>query len=73
MKNDKVVIRASTPKEFNVEIHKVTKFKRENYSNFYELEDDGLYHYKGESSSNLYTEGALLSLSNIEVISFINK
>lgn len=67
-----VVIRATTPKEFDVNIHKVTKFKRNNYESFYGLNDDGSYQYKGVSAeaSIHYSEGALLGLSDVGVVSY---
>jgi len=69
------VIRARIPKEFDINIHKVTIFKRDNYDNIYELNTDGYYQYKGVSAeaSIHYSEGALLGLSNVEVVSYINK
>lgn len=68
-------IRAKTPKEFNPEIHTVTKFSRQNYDKSYTLNSDGYYTYKGVSaeSSISYTEGALLGLSNLEVVEYKNK
>lgn len=63
-------IRANTPKGYDPKIHIVTKFKRENYNGFYVLNLDGYYHYTGTSASALYSEYALLALSNVEVVSF---
>ena len=70
----RVIIRAKTPSDFDANIHKVTKFKRVNYDGYYIPCKDGEYRYNEPSaeSSVSYTEHALLSMSNIEVISFCN-
>jgi len=68
-----VIVRANTPKEFDVTKHRVTKFIRENYKGYYTLNPDGYYTYKGdlsaESSTN-YTEGALLAYSMVTVAEY---
>lgn len=66
------VIRATTPKEYNSDIHTVTKFKRVNYPDYYKLSSDGYYRYQGHSAeaSISYSENALLSLSDLTVIEF---
>jgi hypothetical protein len=68
-----IVIRARTPKGFDVSIHRVLKFKKDNYKSFHELNPDGYYQYRGVSAeaSVHYAEGALLGLSNVEVVSYI--
>ena len=70
-----VVIRATVPKEFDINKHHVTKFKRENYESYYELNKDGYFQYKGISaeSSLHYTEEALLGMSDVEVVSYALK
>lgn len=65
-----VVIRANTPKEFDVTKHIATKFKRDNYDNFYTINLDGYYTYKGESADYIYSEPALLALSNMTVVEY---
>jgi hypothetical protein len=67
-----VVIRANTPKEFNIKKHQVTKFKRKNYKEFYTIDDDGYYTYKDVSAeaSIHYTENALLEMNDITVIDY---
>ena len=68
-------IRAKTPADYDQKIHVVTKFKRENYPSFYERQEDGFYRYQEHSAEGSigYTEGALLALSNVEVVEFKNK
>jgi hypothetical protein len=67
------VIRANTPKEFDVTKHRVTKFTREKHKGHYTPNADGYYTYKGdlsaESSMN-YTEGALLASSMVTVVEY---
>lgn len=69
------VIRANTPKDFNLNIHKVTKFKRDNYQQPYTLDGDGYYTYKGISAeaSVHYTESALLACDDFTVIEFVER
>lgn len=66
-------IRANTPKEFDPLKHKVVKFKRDNWKNYHTLDLDGRYTYKGETADNIYSEGALLSLSYMTVVEYINR
>ena len=63
-------VRATTPNEFDKTKHKVTKFKRKGFDNFHTLDDDGLYTHKGDSADYHYSEGALLALSDVEVIEY---
>lgn len=68
-----VVVRANTPKEFDVTKHRVTKFTRENYKGYYTPNPDGYYTYKGDlsaESSIHYTEGALLAYSTVTVVEY---
>ena len=68
-----VVVRANTPKEFDVTKHRVAKFKRENYKGYYTPNLDGYYTYKGDlsaESSIRYTEGALLAISMVTVVEY---
>ena len=66
----KTIVRAKTPKDFNPEIHTATKFKKDNYSGNYTLNKDNLFQYNGVNADNLYTEEALLALSNINVVEY---
>jgi hypothetical protein len=66
-----VVIRAKTPKEFDYRKHKVIKFKRDYDNNFYTINLDGYYTYKGERADYIYDEAALLGLSNMTVVEYI--
>ena len=68
-----VVVRAKTPKEFDVTKHRVTKFTRENYKGYYTLNLDGYYTYKGEPSAESsihYTEDALLAYDRVTVVEY---
>jgi len=68
-----VVVRANTPKEFDVTKHRVTKFTRENYKGYYTPNSDGYYTYKGDlsaESSIHYTQGALLAYSMVTVVEY---
>lgn len=68
-----VVVRANTPKEFDVRKHRVTKFTRENYKGYYTPNLDGYYTYKGEPSAESsihYTEGALLAYNTVTVVEY---
>ena len=63
-------IRAHYPSNYNSDTHTVTEFKMDNYSGVFERGDDGLYRYSLETAFDSYTEGALLALSNVTVLSF---
>jgi len=67
----KTPIRAKIPKEFNVNEYCVLEFKRINYNHSYILRDN-YYRYSGISAESAirYTEGAMLSWSEIEVFKF---
>ena len=68
-----VVVRANTPKEFDVTKHRVIKFTRKNYKGYYTPNPDGYYTYKGDlgaESSIHYTEGALLAYSMVTVVEY---
>lgn len=76
MKNrEEFIVRADTPKEFNVKKHRVVKFKRINYIGYYTKDADGYYTYKGDisaESSIRYSESALLGLSDLSVVEYVN-
>ena len=67
-------IRANTPKDYDCQKHRVTKFKRDNYIGYYTPNTDGYYTYKGELKAECsihYTEGALLAGSNFTVVEYV--
>ena len=64
------IIRANTPNGFNPLIHRVTKFKKNNYDGDYTLNKDNLFQYNGDNADYLYTEEALLTLSNMTVVEY---
>lgn len=68
-----IIVRANTPKEFDVLKHRVTKFTREGYKGYYTPNSDGYYTYKGESSAETsisYAEGALLAYDRVTVVEY---